>query len=224
MHSILWDNFCANQKVTNVYDITDLCLTGVLSGLMKRNTSREVSFDCIRYDGGTTDTHGPFTDSTQYHVDAYPAQSELVIFRDGIKTGHYGPEIDNGRLIHRSLIHAGTARPSVFLHYTEYPEFWGNSVATPPWLHYPRYFTVAEKTFSSDLYIRIISYSDEEMEEHGMWKEVIIDTDLSMAVLFARHYGSDIDDVWIMQHVEERDDWRQPELRTFDYHWTFSPW
>lgn len=55
-----------------------------------------------------------------------------------------------------------------------------------------------------------------------MWKEVIIDTEISMAVLFARHIGSDVDSVWTMVHLEERNDWRQPELKTFDYHWSFG--
>lgn len=67
---------------------------------MEHNVTREISFDCIHYPGGTTDEHGLFTDYTTYHVDAYPAQSELITFRDGEKIDHVGPEVHNNQLIH----------------------------------------------------------------------------------------------------------------------------
>jgi hypothetical protein len=59
------------------------------------------------------------------------------------------------------------------------------------------------------------------MSEHQMWKEAVIDTEFSMAVLLARHWGSNIDSVWISLHVEELSDWRAPESKTIDYFWDF---
>ena len=54
-----------------------------------------------------------------------------------------------------------------------------------------------------------------------MWKEAVIDTEFSMAVLLARHYGSDIDGVWTMLHIDERHDLRKPEHKIANYRWSF---
>ena len=221
MHSFLWDDFCENQGVIECEEIVDLCSSGVLKQLMTHNLTRNVSYDCIYYPDGTADEDGPFIDYTTYHVDAYPAQSELITFRNGMEISHDGPDACNNQLIHRGAPPSGAGGPSVFLYYNRYPEFWGNTFKNPPWLHYTRSITRASKA-GFEHYIRVVSYSDDEMKRHQMWKEIIIDTEISMAVLFARHIGSDVDNVWTMVHLEERNDWRQPELKTFDYHWSIG--
>ncbi|MDK8244118.1 hypothetical protein [Corynebacterium sp. UMB10321] len=221
MESPLWDDFCENQGLTEFEDITDLSASGVLRNLMMHNTSTEVTFDCMKYSGGTTDAEGPFTDFTVYRVHSYPAQSEHIYFRDGEKIDHTGPEVRNNQLIHRAQHTSGCGWPTVLLYYQGYPEFWGHSFKTPPYAHYPRSFTRAGKPLEQGRYIRVVSYSDEEMQGLQMWKEAVIDTEFSMAVLFARHYGSEIDGVWTMLHIDERHDRRWPEHKIADYHWSF---
>lgn len=221
MHSILWDNFCENQNLTEFEEVSDLSSSGVLASLIKHNSAREVSYDCIHYPGGTTDKHGAFTDYTTYHVDAFPAQSEMITFCNGEKINYLGPEVRNNQIIHRAAPPSSTGWPRILLDYKGYPEFWGDTLKKPPRLHYPRSITLARKPFDFEHYIRVVSYSDTEMSEHQMWKEAVIDTEFSMAVLLARHWGSNIDDVWISLHVEERSDWRAPESKTIDYCWDF---
>lgn len=123
MQSFLWDDFCENQGVTECEEIVDLCASGVLKQLMAHNLTREVSYDCIHYPDGTADEHGPFTDYSTYHVDAYPAQSELITFRNGMEISHDGPDACNNQLIHRGAPPSGAGGPSVFLYYNRYPEF-----------------------------------------------------------------------------------------------------
>lgn len=221
MYSAWWNEFCENQGLTAFEEITDLCSSGVLKSLMTHNTSTEVTFDCMKYRGGTTDEHGPFTDYTAYRVHSYPAQSEHIYFRDGEKIDHTGPEVRNNQLIYRAQLTSGSGWPTALLYYQGYPEFWGSSRKVPPRAHYPRSFTRAGKQLEEGRYIRVVSYSDEEMLKHKMWKEAVIDTEFSMAVLLARHFGSDIDGVWTMLHVDERNDCRRPEHKTMDYHWSF---
>lgn len=86
---------------------------------------------------------------------------------------------------------------------------WGDRLQKPPWLHYPRSVTLASKAVGFAPYIRVVSYSDEKVLAHQMWKEAVIDTESSIAVLLARHVGSSIDNVGTILHVEDRSEWRK---------------
>lgn len=221
MDSPLWNDFCENQELTQFEEVTDLCSSGVLNSLMTHNTSTEIIFDCMNYPDGTTDEQGPFTNYTTYRVHSYPAQSEHIYFRDGEEIDHIGPEVRNNQLIHRAQLTSGCGWPTVLLYFQGYPEFWGERHQVPPYAHYPRSFTRAGKPLERGRYIRVVSYSEEEMLKYCMWKEAVIDTEFSMAVLLARHYGSDIDDVWTMLHIDERHDLRKPEHKIANYRWSF---
>lgn len=218
--SFLWDDFCKCQGVTSIKEDIDPVSSGILADLMTKNTSAEVNFDCIFYSNGTWDEQGAFQTFDVFHVDAHPAHSAFSIFQSGIKDIHFGPLLRDGSLLAESRHIPGSASPQILLDFEHFPGFWGSSFNS--WyfsaesVQYPRSFSFADKR-----YIRVISYSEEELHAHQLWHEVVIDTEFSIAVLYARHVQGGIDNVWTMLRFEERDSRRKPENKSVEYRWSF---
>ena len=215
-NSMLWDNFCQCQEVSSVKEDINPITSGVLADLMTKNTSAEVSFDCMYYSDGTRDEQGPFQTSSAIHVDAFPAQSVFNIYQQEIVDLHFGPTVRDNKLVATSRQNPGGRSPQVLLDFDKMPEFWGKTCHFPIGEHYPRAFSRADGR-----YIRVISYAEEELFADKIWKEMVIDAKFSVAVLSARHVRGETDDVWTMLRFEERDDQRTPETQSMEYRWSF---
>ncbi|MGO2864544.1 MAG: hypothetical protein ACTICG_03750 [Corynebacterium casei] len=218
--SFLWDDFCKCQGVTSIKEDIDPVSSGILAKLMTKNTSAEATFDCIFYSDGTWDEQGAFQTFDVFHVDAHPAHSAFSTVHNGSKLLNFGPLMRDGGLIAEPRHIPGSASPQILLDFEHFPYFWGSSFSSSNFsaesVQYPHAFSLADSR-----YIRVISYSEEELHAHQLWHEVVIDTEFSIAVLYARHVQGGIDSVWTMLRFEHNGSPQGFQDKSMQYLWSF---
>lgn len=179
-----WDDFCARQNLDRRSETIDPVKDGIIKKLLV-----PAQYEWLKYAAAFREA--PEKPDDIFYVEASLAPPIFYIYKNDDPVQYCGPATTANGLIPSALPKITSASPQALLLFNRIENFWGDFRKPRDKDCYPRSFSKFDLK-----YLRIVSYSEEELRTSGRWHEMVLHLFDKTVVLFATHDERGVYNLW----------------------------